>query len=89
MPYSSLSKLRIFYVLCVLYDFFFILGHVILYVTHYDYLIQEVDEFVFFIRTDLEKFTITSLAHQWIPCSEWVPPEWVKTADKSITIIHK
>ncbi len=30
------------------------------------------------IRTDLEKFSITSLAHQWkwILCSEWVPSEW-------------
>ncbi len=32
--------------------------------------------FYFFIRTDLEKLTITSLAHQWILCSEWVPSEW-------------
>ncbi len=39
--------------------------------------IQDVDEFLFFIRTDLEKFRITSLAHQWILCSEWVPSEWV------------
>ncbi len=30
----------------------------------------------FFIRTDLEKFSITSLALQWPPCSEWVPSEW-------------
>ncbi len=30
----------------------------------------------FFIRTDREKFSITSLAHQWIFCSEWVPSEW-------------
>ncbi len=29
----------------------------------------------FFIRTDLEKFSITSLAHQWILCSEWVLSE--------------
>ncbi len=29
-----------------------------------------------FIRTDLEKFSITSLAHQRILCSEWVPSEW-------------
>ncbi len=27
----------------------------------------------FFIKTDLEKFSITSLDHQWILCSEWVP----------------
>ncbi len=39
-------------------------------------------------RTDLEKCSITSLAHQWILCSEWVPSEWgVQTADKNI-IIH-
>ncbi len=40
--------------------------------------IQDVDEFLhlFFIRTDLEKFNIASLAHQWILCSEWVPSEW-------------
>ncbi len=30
----------------------------------------------FFMGTDLEKFSITSLAHQWILCSEWVPSEW-------------
>ncbi len=42
----------------------------------------------FFIRTDLEKFSITALAQQWILCSEWVPSEWVQTADKNITIIH-
>ncbi len=29
----------------------------------------------FFIRIDLEKCSITSLAHQWILCSEWVPSE--------------
>ncbi len=37
--------------------------------------IKDVDSF-FSIRTDLEKFSITSLAHQWILCSEWVPSEW-------------
>ncbi len=30
----------------------------------------------FFIGTDLEIFIITSLAHQWIICSEWVPSVW-------------
>ncbi len=29
-----------------------------------------------FIRTDLKKLIIPSLAHQWILCSEWVPSEW-------------
>ncbi len=36
--------------------------------------IQDVDEFV--SSLDLEKFSITSLAYQWIFCSEWVPSEW-------------
>ncbi len=43
----------------------------------------------FFTWKDLEKFSIISLAHQWIVCSEWVPSEWVQIADKNITIIHK
>ncbi len=30
----------------------------------------------FFIWRDLEKCSITSVAHQWILCSEWVPSEW-------------
>ncbi len=31
----------------------------------------------FFIRTDLgKKCSISSLAYQWILCSEWVPSEW-------------
>ncbi len=30
----------------------------------------------FFTGTDLEKYSMTSLAHQWILCSEWVPSEW-------------
>ncbi len=34
---------------------------------------------------DLEKFSFTSLAHQWIFCSEYVPSEWVQTADKNIS----
>ncbi len=29
-----------------------------------------------FIGIDLEKFCITSLAHHWILCREWVPSEW-------------
>jgi len=29
-----------------------------------------------FIRTDLEKCSIISLAHYWIFCSEWVPSEY-------------
>ncbi len=28
------------------------------------------------LKTDFDKFSITSLAHQWILCSEWVPSEW-------------
>ncbi len=43
----------------------------------------------FFIGTDLDTFCITSLAHQWILCSEWVPSEWeskqlIKTFHKSL-----
>ncbi len=40
--------------------------------------IQDVDVllFVCFIGTDLDKCSITSLAHQLILCSEWVPSEW-------------
>ncbi len=29
----------------------------------------------FFMGTDLEKFSSTSLTHQWTLCSEWVPSE--------------
>ncbi len=36
--------------------------------------IQDVDEFI--SSSDLEKCSITSLAQQWILCSEWVPSEW-------------
>ncbi len=43
----------------------------------------------FFMGTDLEKCSITSLAHQWILCREWVPSEWEsKQLIKNITIIH-
>ncbi len=41
----------------------------------------------FFIRSE-EMWSITSLAQQWIFCSEWVPSEWVQTADKNITVTH-
>ncbi len=45
--------------------------------------------FVLSSETDLEKFSISSLAHQWILCSEWVAVRMrVQTADKNITIIH-
>ncbi len=42
----------------------------------------------FFFRTDLEKFSSTSLANQCILCSVWVPSEWefrqlIKTAQLS------
>ncbi len=30
-----------------------------------------------------------ALHQKWILCNEWVPSEWVQTADKNITIIHK
>ncbi len=47
----------------------------------------------FFIRTYLKKFRITSLAHQWMLCSEWVPSEWVskqliKTSQQSTSNLH-
>ncbi len=29
-----------------------------------------------FSSSDLEKFSIISLAHHWMLCSEWVPSEW-------------
>ncbi len=47
--------------------------------------IQDVDEFV--SSSDLEKCSITSLAHQWILCSEWVPSEW-ESKQLIITVIH-
>ncbi len=47
--------------------------------------IQGVDEFV---STSEQIWRNLALRH-WIPCSEWVPSEWVQTADKNITIIHK
>ncbi len=43
-----------------------------------------------FIRTDLDKFRITSLGHQWIILSEWVPSEWEsKRLRKKFTVIQK
>ncbi len=43
--------------------------------------------FSFFIWTHLEKFSVTSLAHQWMLCSEWVPSESVsKQLIKNITV---
>ncbi len=47
-------------------------------------IIQDEEEFV--SSSDSEKCSITSLVHQWMPCSEWVPSEW--ESDKNITIIH-
>ncbi len=50
---------------------------------------QDVDKFVFLIGIDLEKFSSTSLVHQRILCSEWVPSEWeFKQLIKNIIIIH-
>ncbi len=46
--------------------------------------IQDVDTFVFIIRTCLENL---KLAQQWLLCGEWVPSESVQTADKNI--MHK
>ncbi len=39
----------------------------------------------FFMGSDLKKCSITSLAHQWILCSEWVPSEW---ESKQLIKIH-
>ncbi len=39
--------------------------------------------------SDFEKCCIISLAQQWMLCSEWVPSEWVQTADKNITKNHQ
>ncbi len=46
-----------------------------------------------FIGSVLEKFSVTSLAHQWILCSEWVPSEWefkqlIKTSQQSTSKPH-
>ncbi len=40
----------------------------------------------FFIGTDLEKFSITSLAQQWILCSEWVLHKFVIKTFFTLTI---
>ncbi len=45
------------------------------------------------LSTYLEKCSITSLAHQWILCSEWVPSEWeskqlIKTSQESTSNPH-
>ncbi len=41
--------------------------------------------------TDLEKCSITLLAHQWILCSEWVPPkgepkQLIKTSQSTLVL---
>ncbi len=41
----------------------------------------------FFIKTDLDKFSLASLAHQLFLCSEWVPSEF-KQLISNITVIH-
>ncbi len=48
------------------------------YEVNYKYTFNTIkhNSFSMLFRTDLEKFSITSLAHQWILCSEWVPSEW-------------
>ncbi len=49
---------------------------------------QPRSRFVFYQGNNFEKLSITSLAQQWILCSEWVPSERVQTADKNITVTH-
>ncbi len=41
-----------------------------------------------FVRTDLEKNSITSLAHHWILCSEWVPSEWESKHHDNPEVFH-
>ncbi len=46
-----------------------------------------------FLAKDLEKFSIASLAHQWIICSEWIPSEWeskklIKKHHNNPQVIH-
>ncbi len=39
--------------------------------------------------SDLEYFSVTLLAHQWIICSEWVPSEWeFKQLINTSQVIH-
>ncbi len=49
--------------------------------------IPDIDDFVRSSETDLEKCNITSLAHQWILCSEWVPSEskWFQSSYSQLT----
>ncbi len=61
--------------------------------THPPQAIQDVDE-IFFIRTHLEKCSITLLAQQWILWSEWVPSEWeskqlIKTSSNPHDSVHQ
>ncbi len=46
---------------------------------------HDVDEVVFFIGTDLQKCSVTSLAHHWILCvpSEWVFKQMIKTSQST------
>ncbi len=46
--------------------------------------IQDEDEIV----SSSEQIWRNLLHLQWILCSEWVPSEWVQTADKNIRVIH-
>ncbi len=49
--------------------------------------IQDVDEFASSWEQILEKFGITSPAHLWILCSEWVPSEWESKQSPSINVL--
>ncbi len=47
--------------------------------------IQDEDEIV---SSSEQIWRNLTLHLQWILCSEWVPSEWVQTADKNIRVIH-
>ncbi len=51
------------------------------------------DEDEFVSSSGLEKCINASLAHHWIPCSEWVPSEWeskqlIKTSQLGIMDLY-
>ncbi len=37
---------------------------------------QAIQDVYKFVSEQILKFSITSIAQQWILCSEWVPSEW-------------
>ncbi len=55
---------------------FFALGRLLSKVAKICWKCAQVIQNLHLSSSDLEKSNITSLAHQWILCSEWVPSEW-------------